>query len=104
MDVEWKDGRRKPWVFLNPEIEARSEAMVTGEEGCLSIPGLSLPVTRAAEVTLRWTGLDGGTRSRGFDGFAAICVQHEMDHLDGVVTLDHLAEEARAEALARYRA
>jgi peptide deformylase len=77
---------------------------VTGPEGCLSIPGPVTEVERFAQVRVRWTDLDGTTREAVLDGFAAICVQHENDHLDGVLTLDRLPPEARARAEAEVLA
>jgi len=104
MDVTWKEGVKSPMICLDPVLRDLSEARVTGPEGCLSIPGLPVEVERAAEVTLDWTGLDGQRRSERLTGFASICAQHEMDHLDGIVTLDHLSPEARAAAERDYLA
>lgn len=102
MDTEWKEGSPSPMVFINPEIEARSVQQSVQSEGCLSIPGITVEVSRPAEVTLRWTDLAGEAQRRMFSGFAAACVQHELDHLNGIVTLDHLTAEARASAEAAY--
>jgi peptide deformylase len=96
MDVTWKDGTLSPQVFVNPEILALSGAQVTGPEGCLSIPGPVTEVSRAEVVQLRWTDLAGQQHESSLTGFAAICAQHEYDHLDGILTLDRLAPEARA--------
>ena len=67
-------------------------------EACLSIPHVVAEVTRAAEIILRWTTPDGAIAAQKLTGFRAICAQHEMDHLDGILTLDHLDPEARAKA------
>lgn len=96
MDVTWKEGLRSPQVFVNPEVLALSDARLTGPEGCLSIPGPVTEVERAEAVHLRWIDLDGTLREEWLTGFAAICAQHEYDHLDGILTLDRLAPEARA--------
>jgi len=88
MDVGWRDGTPDPRVFVNPEIVGASGERVTREEGCLSIPGRTSRVSRPAEVDLRWQDLDGTAREGRFDGFAATCVQHEIDHLDGVLCID----------------
>ncbi|WP_225026279.1 peptide deformylase [Xinfangfangia pollutisoli] len=104
MDVSWKEGTPAPLVMANPEILWRSEAVVTGPEGCLSIPGPTVQVTRAAEIRLRWQGLDGAVQEALLQGFAAICAQHEYDHLDGILTLDRLAPEDRARAEAEVLA
>jgi len=96
MDVTWKDGTPTPQVLVNPEILALSGARVTGPEGCLSIPGPVTEVSRAEAVQLRWSDLEGQVHTAALTGFAAICAQHEYDHLDGILTLDRLAPEARA--------
>ena len=98
MDASWKTGVAAPETFLNPEIIWRSTDMVTGPEGCLSIPGIVAEVARAKEIILRWVTPDGAIAAQKLVGFRAICAQHEVDHLDGVLTLDHLSADARAEA------
>jgi peptide deformylase len=104
MDAGWKEGKSDPIVFINPMLQEVSEERATREEGCLSIPGVAADVSRPAQVQLVWTGLNGGRYVQSFDGFAAACVQHEMDHLDGVVTFDHLAADDRAALIAEYDA
>jgi peptide deformylase len=96
MDVGWKEGTSDPQVFVNPEIVGASDEVVMREEGCLSIPGRVSRVTRPVEVRLRWRDLDGAEREGTFDGFAATCVQHEVDHLDGILCTDR--EEPAEEA------
>lgn len=88
MDATWKEGLPDPRVFLNPEIVARDGSQVN-EEGCLSIPDTPRRVERPARLTLEWDGAGGRRRREDFDGFAAACICHEMDHLDGVLILDH---------------
>ena len=102
MDVTWKEGVPDPVICLNPRITARSDAVATRAEGCLSIPGIQTDVTRPETVTLDWTDLDGVACSADLTGFAATCAQHELDHLDGLVTFDRLDPEARATAQAGY--
>jgi peptide deformylase len=102
MDVTWKEGTRRPCVCINPEIVARSATTAPGPEGCLSIPGVTVDVPRADWVELAFTGLDGQRRTERLTGFAAICAQHELDHLDGIVTFDRLSPEARAAAESSY--
>lgn len=99
MDAGWKEGRPAPVIALNPRLLWASARRVTGPEGCLSIPGVVAVVERAAEIRLGWTAIDGTYREETLAGFAAICAQHEMDHLDGILTLDHLTPDARAAAL-----
>lgn len=103
-DVSWKEGRPDPQVFINPEILQASETLVDGDEGCLSIPGVTMRITRPDSVHLVWTSLEGARISQVFTGFAAACVQHELDHLNGIVTLDRLSAEDRARAEAEYAA
>ena len=98
MDVTWKEGTPAPQIFINPRIVWRSENHVDGPEGCLSLPGLSTTVSRSDQLRLMWQDLDGGAQDQLFDGFAAVCIQHECDHLDGILTLDHLPTAARAAA------
>lgn len=104
MDTTWKEGTRAPLVFVNPEVVELLGARVTGPEGCLSIPGPTTQVERAESVRMRWTDLDGGAQDQVLTGFAAICAQHEYDHLDGILTLDRLSPEARAQAEAEVLA
>jgi peptide deformylase len=88
MDETWKAGDPSPMVFVNPVIMSASDTVVTQPEGCLSIPGDLTGVTRPAEVSLRWQNLDGAWHEQSFSGFAAACVQHEADHLDGILITD----------------
>ncbi len=104
MDATWKEGTPAPRVFVNPEVLWLSDRRVVGPEGCLSIPGPTTRVERAEAVRLRWTGLEGETQEEVLTGFAAICAQHEFDHLEGVLTLDRLSPEARALAEAEVLA
>lgn len=98
MDASWKSGDAAPETFINPEIIWRSDEQVPSTEGCLSIPGILTEVSRAKEIILRWMTEDGAIAAQKLTGFRAICAQHEIDHLDGIVTLDHLSPEARARA------
>lgn len=91
MDAGWKTGTPTPQVFLNPMITATSEAIAVAEEGCLSIPGQPRRVARPAEITLEWCDEHGQPHMGRFTGFEAACIQHEADHLDGRLILDHPA-------------
>jgi len=104
MDLGWKEGKSDPLVCINPMLQEVSEDRASSEEGCLSIPGVLAEVTRPAQVQMVWTGLNGARYVQSFDGFAAACVQHELDHLDGVVTFDHLPAEDREALMAAYAA
>jgi peptide deformylase len=77
-------------VLINPEILVR-EGEQECEEGCLSVPGIYDKVVRAANVRVRALGVDGAQWERDFDGLLAVCVQHEIDHLEGKVFVEHLS-------------
>ncbi|MBJ6372660.1 peptide deformylase [Sedimentitalea arenosa] len=104
IDVTWKDGRHSPKVFINPSVLDRSDTLVEGTEACLSIPGISTTIARPDWVAVSWTDARGRAYVRRFEGAAARCVQHEMDHLDGIVTLDRLDTVARTRADRAYAA
>jgi peptide deformylase len=80
-----------PMVLVNPEVLETSEETKVFEEGCLSIPEIYADVERPAEVKMRWLGIDGEEHEQTFDGFAAVCVQHELDHLNGRLYIDYLS-------------
>lgn len=103
MDTEWKSGPAAPRVILNPVVVPHGPETAIRAEGCLSLPGIEAEVTRPATVHMRWTDLDGAAQEAIFTGFAAACVQHEADHLDGIVTLDRIdpATRSRLEAACR---
>ncbi|KEJ90989.1 peptide deformylase [Sulfitobacter donghicola] len=102
MDAGWKEGKPDPLVCINPMFQEIGEERATNTEGCLSIPGVTAEVSRPDQVQMVWTGLNGGRYVQSFSGFAAVCVQHELDHLDGVVTFDHLDADTRAALEAEY--
>jgi peptide deformylase len=102
MDVTWKTGAPDPFVCVNPVIVDRAEDRVTGPEGCLSIPGVTAEVPRAPWIVLRWTTPEGAAREARLEGPAAICAQHEHDHLDGIVTFDRIAPDVRGALEAEY--
>nr|WP_318272827.1 peptide deformylase [Paracoccus saliphilus] len=85
------EAERAPLVMINPEVTWESEELSVYDEGCLSIPDHYAEVTRPAQVGMRWMGLDGKTHEREFDGLWATCAQHELDHLEGVLFIDHLS-------------
>ena len=88
--VKEEGAKPRPTVMFNPEVTAVSEALNTYDEGCLSIPDQYADVTRPAEVEVRWIDANGKEQKSGFDGLWATCVQHEIDHLDGKLFIDHL--------------
>jgi peptide deformylase len=104
MDTGWKEGKPDPLVCINPMFQEIGEERATNSEGCLSIPGVSADISRPAQVQMSWTGLNGGRFVQSFSGFASACAQHELDHLDGIITFDHLDADTRAVLEAEYAA
>ncbi len=86
-----KDEKPAPLILINPEVVAASEERATREEGCLSLPGMYADVTRPARVRVRYQDLEGKRCEVEGDGLLAACLQHELDHLDGVLFVDHLS-------------
>jgi peptide deformylase len=91
MDCAEKDASPEPLALINPEIMWASEEMRAHEEGCLSIPDIYENVTRPDRVRMRWLDREGARCEGEFDGLAATCAQHEIDHLDGKLFIDHLS-------------
>lgn len=85
------DDKPAPIHLINPEIVAISDETALREEGCLSLPGQYADVTRPAQVKIRYLDLDGSKREIEADGLLAACLQHEIDHLDGVLFVDYLS-------------
>ena len=93
---------RKPQAFINPEITWSSEEFSAYEEGCLSIPEYYEEVERPAEVKVRYMDLDGKTHEIAADGLLSTCLQHEIDHLDGVLFIDHLSRLKRERVTKKF--
>ena len=98
MDCALRDEEEEPdpMVLINPEIIAASEDISTYNEGCLSLPERFEDVKRPAEITMKFIDLDGNEQTRDFDGLRATCAQHEFDHLNGVLFIDHLSRMKRS--------
>jgi peptide deformylase len=90
VDIQ-KDDQQDPMVLINPEIVAESNELATREEGCLSLPNQYADVTRPARIKVRWLALDGSKQEMEADDLLATCIQHELDHLDGVLFVDHIS-------------
>ena len=90
LDIQ-PDGKKSPMVLLNPEVVATSKELATREEGCLSLPNQYAEITRPAVVKVRWQDLAGAKHEAEADGLYGACLQHEIDHLDGVLFVDHLS-------------
>jgi peptide deformylase len=88
--VKEDDADPEPVVMFNPEIIASSQETEVYEEGCLSIPDHYAEVTRAKEVQVKWVDIDGNEQTQGFDALWSTCVQHEIDHLNGKLFIDHI--------------
>jgi peptide deformylase len=93
----------QPRYFANPEIVWRSEETVPYEEGCLSVPEIYDEVERPAKVRLRYLDYHGQPVEEEAEGVFAVCIQHEMDHLDGVLFIDHLSRLKRDRAVAKVK-
>jgi len=88
--IDVSEDHDQPLVLINPEI-IREDGIETMDEGCLSVPEVYEPVTRAAEITVRTLDLDGKTLEIEADGILAVCIQHEIDHLKGKLFVDYLS-------------
>ena len=103
MDIARGDEPRAPRYFVNPEIVWKSDEIVPYEEGCLSVPEIYDEVERPAAVRIRYLGYDGKKVEEDAEGLFAVCIQHEMDHLEGILFLDHLSRLKRERAVAKVR-
>ena len=91
--------KREPRVFVNPEILDPAAELSTYQEGCLSVPDIYADVDRPKTCRVRWQDLDGHVHEEEMDGLLATCIQHEMDHLEGILFIDHLSRLKRNMAL-----
>jgi peptide deformylase len=91
--------KREPRIFVNPEILDPAEELNTYQEGCLSVPDIYADVDRPKACRVRWQDLDGQVHEEEMEGLMATCIQHEMDHLEGVLFIDHLSRLKRNMAL-----
>lgn len=100
-EAEDADGKpvRQPRVFINPVLSEPSEEISVYNEGCLSIPDYYAEVTRPASIRAQWMDETGTAHDERLDGMLATCVQHELDHLDGVLFTDHLSKLKRDMAM-----
>lgn len=103
MDVSKSEDERQPMVLLNPEITWASEEKRAYEEGCLSIPEYYEEVERPDRVRFRYMNLQGETFEQEADGLMATCVQHEIDHLNGVLFIDYLSKLKRDRVMTKFK-
>jgi peptide deformylase len=102
MDLAKKDDPKAPQVFINPEVVWSSEDKAIYEEGCLSIPEFYDEVERPAHVKVKYLDLEGASHEIEANGLLATCLQHEIDHLNGVLFIDHLSKLKRDRVLKKF--
>jgi len=102
MDLSKKDNEHKPQVFINAEITWKSDKKATFEEGCLSIPEYYEEVERPAEVKVKYLDLDGKSHEIAGKGLLGTCLQHEIDHTNGVLFIDHLSKLKRDRVIKKF--
>ena len=102
MDLSKKEGETEPRVFINPEIMWASDEPSVYEEGCLSIPEVHEDVERPAKVRFKYLDLDGKPHETEAEGLFATCIQHEVDHLNGVLFIDHISKLKRDRIVKKF--
>ena len=102
IDISAKDEEKQPLKMVNPKIVWASEEKESGSEGCLSIPNQFAPVERSVEVHVEFLDENGVAQKLEAKGFLAIAVQHELDHLDGIIFIDHLSSLRKKMLLKRH--
>jgi peptide deformylase len=102
MDLAKKDAPKEPRVFVNPQVLWRSDERVTYEEGCLSIPEFYEEVERPAQVRVKFLDSSGVEQELEASGLLATCLQHEIDHLDGVLFIDHISKLKRDRVIKKF--
>jgi peptide deformylase len=103
MDLARSDEEKQPRFFVNPEILWASDETAPYEEGCLSVPEYFDEVERPARVKLRYLNYHGEQVEEDAEGLFAVCIQHEMDHLNGVLFIDHLSRLKREQAIKKVK-
>ncbi|KJF66688.1 peptide deformylase [Rhizobium nepotum] len=102
IDVSRDDEEKKPVVFINPEILKVSDDVSAYEEGCLSIPDYYAEVERPASLTMRYVDRDGKQQTIDADGLLATCLQHEIDHLNGILFIDRISRLKREMVIKKF--
>ena len=92
LDIAQKDGPKNPMFFINPEIIKKSEKNSTYEEGCLSVPGQFAEIDRPESCQIKYLDYKGDPKEITAKGMLATCIQHEMDHLEGILFIDYLSK------------
>ena len=92
LDIEQKEGKKNPLFFVNPEIIEKSKDLSTYEEGCLSVPGQFAEIDRPDKCHIKYLDYYGEKKEINAEGMLATCIQHEMDHLEGILFIDYLSK------------
>ena len=97
MDISWRneEGIKEPLYFVNPEITVKTKNLSTYEEGCLSVPDQYAEIDRPEECEINFLDYNGKKSTLYAKGLLATCIQHEMDHLEGILFIDHLSNMKR---------
>ena len=103
VDLAKEDEPKAPHVVINPEIVTKSDVLSVYEEGCLSIPDYYAEVERPDTITVKYLDRDGAERLLEADGLMATCLQHEIDHLDGVLFIDHISKLKRDMVVRKFK-
>ncbi|TKT74992.1 peptide deformylase [Aquamicrobium sp. LC103] len=103
IDLSKEDEPNAPHVFINPEIVATGDGISVYEEGCLSIPDYYAEVERPDTVTVKYLDRDGKERVMEAEGLMATCLQHEIDHLNGVLFIDHISKLKRDMVVRKFK-
>jgi peptide deformylase len=103
IDLSKEDEPKEPQVFINPELVASSSEFSVYEEGCLSIPDYYAEVERPDTITLKYLDRDGKQHLLEADGLLATCLQHEIDHLNGVLFIDHISKLKRDMVVRKFK-
>ena len=92
LDISYKEGKKNPMYFVNPEIIEKSDKNSTYEEGCLSVPGQFAEIDRPDKCHIKYLDYFGQHKEMKAEGMLATCIQHEMDHLEGILFIDYLSK------------
>ena len=103
MDLAREGEEPAPRYFVNPEIVEKNDSLAPYEEGCLSVPDIYETVERPDQVLIRYLDYNGKQVEEPADGLYAVCIQHEMDHLEGVLFIDHLSRLKRDRAITKVK-
>ena len=98
-----EDGEKRPRIFINPRIIKFSETKAVNEEGCLSIPGYYGDVERYKTIEVEWFDMNGEINRGEFNGLLSICIQHEIDHLNGILFVDYLSSLKKRRAYEKVK-